>query len=150
MILNDMSIIIRYNFTFMNRSLSNTNISANENYMLMYLFDKGEVTQDEISSYFGIDKGSISKTVSSLESKGYIEKKINQDNKRSNLVYITKKGIQTFKETKKLLDMWHKDILNNISSEELDILTKTLSTMARNAEKALGKDTTQGESHETK
>lgn len=150
MILNDMSIIIRYNFTFMNRSLSNTNISANENYMLMYLFDKGEVTQDEISSYFGIDKGSISKTVTSLESKGYIEKKVNQDNKRSNLVYITKKGIETFTETKKLLDDWHKNILNNISSDEIKILTKTLDKMARNAEKALGKDLAQGDSHETK
>jgi len=137
MILNDMSMIIRYNHIFMNRSLSHTDIASNEYYLLMYLFSSDEVTQDDISEYFGIDKGSISKTISSLEQKGYVQRQINQENRRSNIITITKKGRSTFSETKKILDQWHQSILHNITKDQLETMGDALEKMACNAKRAL-------------
>lgn len=137
MLLNDMSVIIRYNHIFMNRSLTSTDITSNENYLLMYLYSNNEITQDDISDFFKIDKGSISKTISSLEEKGYLERTINHVNRRSNIVAITEKGRTTFEETSKILDEWHQSILSGISKEEIDTVTRVIETMAKNAKNAL-------------
>ena len=137
MILKDMSMIIRYNHIFMNRRLNQSDITANENYLLMYLFSNNQVTQDDISEYFSIDKGSISKTISSLEQKGYVQRQVNQENRRSNIIIISEKGRKTFSETRKILDKWHKLILEGITKEQLNILSDVLEKMAYNTKKAL-------------
>lgn len=137
MFLNDMSTIVRYSHIFLNRSLSDHKISAAENYILMYLFQRDNITQDEIASYFAIDKGSISKSVHRLEENGYVLKEPNPDNRRENRIALTKLGRQRFSESRRLLDEWHKAVMKDISKDEFRQLNIILSKMAANAVMAI-------------
>lgn len=137
MFLNDMSTIVRFSHIFMNRSLMTSDVTSSENYILLYLFSKDKVTQEDIAAYFAIDKGSISKSVNSLVKKGYVEKIENPDNRRANLVSLTKLGRSTFEENDKLLKEWHKSVMQGITIKEFEQLKDILSRMAENARKTI-------------
>lgn len=137
MFINDMSTINRYSNIFINRSLANKNITSAEHYVLMFLFGKEEVTQDEIAQYFALDKGSISKTLYSLEMKGYVKRIENPEDRREKKVTLTELGITSFKSTHELLEKWHEEIMFNISKEELAIFNKVINQMAKNAVTAI-------------
>ena len=137
MILKDMSTIVRFSGIFMNRSLADKNISSTENYILMYLFGKDTVSQDEIVEYYAIDKGSISKTIRSLEQKGYIERYPNPENRRENIIKLSTLGLETFSESRSSLDEWHTMMMDGITIEEFKKVSKIISKMAENARKAI-------------
>lgn len=137
MFLNDMSTIVRFSHIFMNRSLMTSDVTSSENYILLYLFSKDKVTQEDIAAYFAIDKGSISKSVNSLVKKGYVEKIENPDNRRANLVSLTKLGRSTFEENDKLLKEWHKSVMQGITIKEFEQLKDILARMAENARKTI-------------
>ncbi len=137
MFLKEMSTIVRISGVFMNRSLKDTDINYSENFILMYLFGKENVSQDIISDYYCIDKGSISKTINGLVEKGYVSKQLNQNNRRENFINLTELGKKTFSRNKHLLDEWHRNILKNITPEEISTVSKILSKMAINAKEAI-------------
>lgn len=137
MFLNDMSTIVRFSHIFMNRSLMKSDITSSENYILFYLFSKDKVSQDDIAAYFAIDKGSISKSVNSLVKKGYVEKIENPNNRRENLVSLTKMGRSTFEKNNKLLKEWHKSVMKDITIKEFEQLKDILARMAENARKTI-------------
>lgn len=137
MFLNDMSTIVRYTGIFMNRNASDENITSAENYILLYLFGKPSASQEDISKYFSIDKGSISKSVNRLAKNGFITKTINPENKRENIIALTEYGRKTFSENKKALDLWHNKMMEGISIDQFKQLIKTLSIMAENAVKTI-------------
>ena len=133
MFISDTSTVIRYTNIFINRSLIKIDISPREHYILMYLFSKKNINQEDISQYFAIDKGSISKTINSLVKKDYVIKSENPKKRRENIIALTKKGKKTFQKHKDLLDEWHKTLLQNIDKEEFSIVQKILNQMAKNA-----------------
>lgn len=137
MFLNDMSTIVRFSHIFMNRSLADSDITSTENYILMYLFSKDHITQDEISDYYAVDKGSVSKMIHSLQGKGYIEKSENPDNRRENRIALTEAGREKFSQTKSLLDKWHKEVMEGITKAEFQQFVEVVSKMAQNARNAL-------------
>jgi len=114
-----------------------SDVTSSENYILLYLFSKDNVTQEDIAAYFAIDKGSISKSVNSLVKKGYVEKTENPDNRRANLVSLTKLGRSTFEENNKLLKEWHKSVMQGITIKEFEQLKDILARMAENARKTI-------------
>lgn len=137
MFLIDMSTIVRFSHVFMNRSLVDSDITSTENYILMYLFSKDNITQDEIADYYAVDKGSISKMIRSLQDKGYISKTVNPENRRENRISLTESGRSRFAQTKSLFDRWHKEMMKGITIEEFHSLVEIISKMAVNAKKAI-------------
>ena len=59
----------------------------------MFLYTNGEgVKQEDIVAGVAVSKPAISRTIMSLENKGYIVRKPNTLDKRSHLVYLTEKA----------------------------------------------------------
>jgi len=133
MFLNDVSTIFRYGNTFVNRSLADVNVTSAEHYILMYLFQKEEVSQDEIAGYFAVDKGSISKTIHKLDLKKYIEKYANNNNRRENLICLSELGRKTFTNSRELLNEWHSSVMQGVTEEEFRLFTEVLQKMTANA-----------------
>lgn len=132
-----MSTIVRYSNVFINRSLMSENITSAENYILLFLFSRKKSTQDDIALYFAIDKGSISKSINSLESKGYVQKYPNPDNRRENIVSLTTQGKTTFSKNEELLKVWHEFVMKGISLEDFHMVSNILEKMAANAKHAI-------------
>lgn len=141
MFTSDVSTVIRYTNIFINRSLSGTDISSSEYYILMYLFNKDNVSQDEISLHYAINKGSISKTINSLVKKNYVTKNENPKNRRENITSLTVKGKETFRKHKAILDKWHNSLLTDISVDDFLTVKRVMKQLSHTAKLFIDKET---------
>ena len=133
MFLNDMSTIFRYSNIFVNRSSADLNITSAEHYILMYLFQKEDVSQDEIATFFAVDKGSISKTIHKLDLKNYIDKYADKNNRRKNLICLSELGRKTFSSSRELLNEWHNTVMDGITEDEFKLFKEVLQKMTASA-----------------
>lgn len=80
---------------YLNRAFKEKQLSSAEANVLMFLYTSGDrVSQDVIVSGVEVSKPAISRTINSLEQKGYIERESNPADKRSNLINLTAKAWQ--------------------------------------------------------
>lgn len=114
---------------FINQYIKKTEITPSQYYMLMYLYYNKEATQSKIASACLMDRCGVSRSFKDLEEKGIITRKINEKNKRSYTITLTKKAekIAEFLQEKEF--EWEKMIYEEvgIEKEQLDALLKKLS-----------------------
>ncbi len=80
---------------YLNQVLKEKNLSSAETNVLMFLYTNGDgVSQDAIVSGVDVSKPAISRTINSLEKKGYIVREPNPNDKRSNLIHLTEQAWQ--------------------------------------------------------
>lgn len=80
---------------YLNQALREKQLSSAEANVLMFLYTNGDqVSQDVIVTGVEVSKPAISRTIHSLEEKGYIMRKSNPADKRSNLIFLTDKAWQ--------------------------------------------------------
>ncbi len=98
----------------------------------MHQLIKGQ-TQDQMNDEIHYDKAVMTRTMQSLESKGYVERSINPADRRSSVFSLTKKAID-FKSTLiDILTLWNDGLQKGIDKEKLEIVKTVLSQMANNA-----------------
>lgn len=101
----------------LNKSLAerHAGITSDQFRLLSNLWRKDGVTQQKLAIYIGRDKASVTRMITILENSGFVTRIAKDEDKRVNLIYLTKKGRQ----------------LENISSqavqESLDLMTKNFS-----------------------
>lgn len=80
---------------YLNQAFREKQLSSAETNVLMFLYTNGDqVSQDVIVTGVEVSKPAISRTIHSLEDKGYIMRKSNPADKRSNLIFLTDKAWQ--------------------------------------------------------
>ena len=67
-------------------------VTPEQNLVLLYLWYKDGVTQQEIASATYHDKPSVTRLLDNMEKNGLVVRVTSKNDKRSNLVYLTKKG----------------------------------------------------------
>ena len=100
---------------------------------LMYigsLYDQDGVTQDDLAREFCIDKAATARTIQTLEGKGLLLRKVDENDRRAKRIYLTPK-VEKYKTTietvqKKWMDLCGADI----SKEEIAAFEKMLSKFA--------------------
>ncbi|SDM79221.1 DNA-binding transcriptional regulator, MarR family [Acetanaerobacterium elongatum] len=120
MIMNALSIIVRYSRNFSERKMKPFDIGFPEQVVLMYLSQHDGINQDAIAHHFMIDKGAIAKTIGKLEEKGHIEKSPNKENKRENLISLTSKGKSMLGLMNNVLEEWNDGMMDGLSREEIE------------------------------
>ena len=65
---------------------------VHEGRYLIVIHKKKNPSQDEIANIFGQSKGTIAKALRKLEDKGYVERKVDEKNRRKYILKTTKKG----------------------------------------------------------
>ena len=135
MFMNDLSIIVRGGQVYFTRKLSNYGINAAEEYILMYLMGHSNTNQDAIAKFFMVDKGSIARSLQKLESKGFILRKVNDENQREKMIKLTKKALNLKDVLTDLLVDWRKEMYYGLSNDEIIAFEKTLEKLAENISK---------------
>ncbi len=80
---------------YLNQAFKEKQLSGAETNVLMFLYSNGDrVSQDAIVSGVEVSKPAISRTINSLENKGYIVREANPVDKRSKLINLTEKAWQ--------------------------------------------------------
>lgn len=98
----------------------------------MHQLIKGQ-TQDQMNDEIHYDKAVMTRTMQSLESKGYVERNMNPADKRSFVFTLTKKAVDFKSVLIDILILWNNGLEKGIDKEKLDIVKTVLSQMAMNA-----------------
>ncbi|NLY53119.1 MAG: MarR family transcriptional regulator [Firmicutes bacterium] len=94
-LINAGSNIVQSAQLYLNQAFKEKQLSSAETNVLMFLYTNGDkVIQDEIVSGVDVSKPAISRTINSLERKGYIVRKPSPTDKRAKLICLTDKAWQ--------------------------------------------------------
>lgn len=86
-------------------------------------------TQAEVREHLGIDKGAAARRVANLESKGYLYRKPNPEDGRSQLLYATEKA-ESLKNSKAHIEsLFYEWLLSELPEEERTAFCSTLDTL---------------------
>ena len=87
------------------------------------------ITQAQVRETLKIDKGAAARRAASLESKGYLVRKPNPEDGRSQLLYATEKA-ENLKNSKAHIEtLFYQWLLSELPTEEKDAFCKTLDTL---------------------
>jgi MarR family transcriptional regulator, transcriptional regulator for hemolysin len=134
MFMSDLSIIVRGGQVYSTRKLADYGINAAEEYILMFLLGHSNTNQDAIAKFFMLDKGSVARSLQKLEGKGFISRKINNENQREKVITLTKKAFDLKDVLTGLLVDWRKELYDGLSEDEVSKFEKTLEKLAGNIE----------------
>jgi DNA-binding MarR family transcriptional regulator len=107
-----------------NQVLNKHEIAIEQRATLEIIKYEKNVNQTMIAQILGKDKTTISRTLKTLEKKGYISK--NEMDKRTNLIKLTPSGEEVFQKSFNDVKNFRAKIASNLSQEEIEQLFKTL------------------------
>ncbi|MBU3182138.1 MarR family winged helix-turn-helix transcriptional regulator [Clostridium psychrophilum] len=149
-------IIEKYFKSFLKGSLKNYELNTAEGMVLLALYGhNGQkdaqilkdsdinlvgTSQDQLIDELHYDKSVITRTMQSLEKKGYVIRKNNTEDTRSYFFKLTDKAF-TFKQTLiEILKEWNEHILGDFDESVLNLLDNMLAKVAKNATKTIRKN----------
>ncbi len=130
--MDNLSVILRYCRNFFEKRLREFDLTFGEQVIIMFLSRNEEVNQDAISKRYMIDKGMVAKTLNKLETKGFILREQNPDNKRENIISLTQKGADILSNIKNIIDEWNEILYEEMSEEEIACMKKLTNKMVEN------------------
>ncbi len=101
-------------------------LSKEQMIVLKKLHDKDGLNQNELAFLTFRDKSSLARLLSKMEKKQYITRKQSKEDKRSNEVFITKRGREMFEKTRPVIKSLMDTMERNISDEEKRQIIKIL------------------------
>lgn len=109
---------------------------VHEGHYLMEIHKRKNLSQDDLANIFGKSKGTIAKALRKLEDKDYVERIIDENNRRKYILKTTPKGEELAILLKKDLSEWEE----SVGIDKLDEKTKTqIREIARKSEEILKK-----------
>ena len=130
--MDNLSVILRYCRNFFEKRLREFDLTFGEQVIIMFLSRNEEVNQDAISKRYMIDKGMVAKTLNKLETKGFILREQNPDNKRENIISLTQKGADILNNIKNIIDEWNEILYEEMSEDEIACMKKLTNKMVEN------------------
>ena len=101
-------------------ALQQYNLTAAEEPFLMSVLNNEGLTQEELTAYVGVDKAAASRTVRSLEEKGFLSRVQDPKDKRQNRVYPTDKAKEIGPLVRKELYKINLALTKELTQEEDD------------------------------
>ena len=125
---------------YMNKQIkSGTDILPSQYYMLLFLYYEMGTNQSDIAKACLMDRSGVSRAFKDFEQKGIITREIDETNKRSYTISLTKKGIETSEFLIEKEKEWEDMIcekLNITRKELLELLSRiSMKSLEFNREK---------------
>ncbi|MDN3015479.1 MarR family transcriptional regulator [Paenibacillus sp. BSR1-1] len=120
--------------SYIKAKLAPLNIAPEQNLILMLLWEKDGLTQNEIAKKLEKDKTNIARMICNLEKKGFISRQINEIDNRSFNVFLTENGKKLGEMIKPLAEEFNRTVCAGISKEEQQIVKQVLLKMRQNVE----------------
>lgn len=110
---------------------------VNEGRYLIEIHKRKNLSQDDLASLFGQSKGTIAKALKKLEDKEYVERIIDENNRRKYILKTTEKGEKQAILLENDLKKWEEQV--GIDKLDDDVKNQ-LREIARKTEEILGND----------
>lgn len=113
------SLLRKNHANFVNKSLSNSDITLSEFAYLKEVVNCDGIAQDELIRNLSIDKAAATRIAQSLEKKEIIQRIRNENNKRFFNVFLTDKGHEYADFIKQTLSDFYNVLNNEVSSSDM-------------------------------
>lgn len=100
------SMLYRYGQSYVSKKLGHHNIGSGQYVILLTLFRNGGISQEVLSDYLKLDKGSIARSIKKLEDEAYVERRIDLDDKRAHKVFLTQKALDIIPVVQEAIQSW--------------------------------------------
>ncbi|TVY10916.1 MarR family winged helix-turn-helix transcriptional regulator [Paenibacillus cremeus] len=127
------SLLYRYSQMYIGDRLKHFDIGRGQHIFLNSLYKEDGLTQEELSSYLKIDKGTTAKAIKKLEQQGYVTRKLRDDDKRSYHVFLTAKALEIREDVRAVLVEWRNILSQGFTEEEKQQAQLLLERMGTNA-----------------
>ena len=119
------SVIYKNEQRYLEHKIKELDINSTQVSCLMEIYSHGDVEdqhklcQKDLVEILNFSKSTISTSLSKLEEFGYINRKIDPNNRRKNMIYLTKKGCSVIPKIIEIDKMWEQDMDCELITEEL-------------------------------
>ena len=124
------SVLYRQFQIYINNNTKDLQISDSEYIFLMEMYKNDNMSQEQLSKNLIIDKSATARAIKSLEEKEYIIRKKDDNDKRTNRIKLTKKGIEIKDRLSNLLEEWNNEITSDIDKNLLNTVIDTINKMS--------------------
>ncbi|MEB4783941.1 MarR family transcriptional regulator [Paenibacillus jamilae] len=100
--------------------------SGGQHSFLKLILQRPGITQEQLTNELKFDKATTTRSVKQLEESGYIERKTDPNDRRSQLVSPTAKALEFAPVLQGILDELNAGLARNLSDEEEDLLIDLL------------------------
>ncbi len=125
--------MIRSGRQIINSNLRPLGLSSAEGNILLHLFTQGqEMGQEQLVEELDVSKPAVSRTLNSLEKKGYVLRQRDPDDKRAHRVQLTDKALEIGPAIEQAYNHIYSLVMQGISQEELDYFVNLFGHMSEN------------------
>lgn len=124
--------LYRKSSVFINKELAKYGIRSGQLMFLMDLYLKDGKNQEEISERLKIDKATTARALKKLEEQDFIKRIRDDNDKRSNKIYLTDTSKDLKEEVYGVLDGWNEKISKSLTREEKETLANLLEKVCKN------------------
>jgi len=115
-----------------NFNKNNINVSSREWVVLTYIANKPKVSQSDLVIPLGKDKVAVKRLIDSMEAKKWVKRQSTPDDKRFNIIILTKEGLNIYKKIKPIVEESMQHALAEIPKESLQICMEVLNKVDTN------------------
>ncbi|MCD8212052.1 MAG: MarR family winged helix-turn-helix transcriptional regulator [Oscillospiraceae bacterium] len=102
------------------------NLTPGERPFYLSLAERDGITQEMLTAEIRVDKSTTARMLQSLERKGFVERRCNPEDKRSKLIYMTKKGRDIYDDVLSALTAYNRQFEHLLGREEYESVFFTL------------------------
>jgi MarR family transcriptional regulator, transcriptional regulator for hemolysin len=88
--------------------------------------EKGEATQDRLSSMLFVDRSNAGRALKSIEQRGFVSRQTDEVDKRTKFVRITAKGLATVAKISELRTQMAESFFGELSEEQAGVIANLL------------------------
>lgn len=116
----------------MEKSLESTGVFHSQHRVLMYLSDHAGCSQKEMAEAHHISTAAIAVHLKKLENAGLVERVVDSDDNRCNVITLTEKGYAVVEQSRRIFAAVDGCMFRGVSDEELDLFVLCLDKMRNN------------------
>ena len=127
-IMRKMNIISRCESIYRTQQLAEELPGIFHSYILCICRNPG-MSQDKLAKHLCLNKSNVTRHLSKLEQKGYIERRVCTEDKRELLVYPTQQMLDLHPQVVGITKEWNACVAENVTEEELEVFHRVLDKM---------------------
>ena len=124
--------LYRKGSVFINKEVSEYGIGSGQFMFLLELYINDGKNQEEIAETLKIDKGTTARALKKLEEQGFVTRIKDENDKRSNKIYLNDKAKDVREGVLDVLNDWNKEITKSLTEEEEEMPKSLLEKVCKN------------------
>jgi DNA-binding MarR family transcriptional regulator len=116
-------------------------LSAAEWRIIVSLGQLAPISFNDLARNIGMDRAGVSRTIESLQKRGYIERHTDRADRRQSVLFLTKKGVAVHDKIAPLARAREKRLTSVLSKDDLAKLYKMLDTLQEEVDRMLDETT---------